>query len=410
MAHSASENNISLVLSWSIYLLAGIFLSYEMALQVFPGIIATEMTTNANISLSLMGWIAGVYFISYTTMQIPGGIAFDFISVRKVLVAACLICSLGVYLFSFFDYFLCMLIGRLLIGFGSSFAFTCVLVSASQYFDPRFYPMLVGGAQFLGGLGAWGGEAPLAYMVSSLGIDQSQTVLWVVGLVLAILAWIVIPDEKKDIDNERLAQFKLDLKATLKNKQTIANASYAFFKWAPVIMIGGTWGVPFLEESLSISALHAAEAIGCVWIATAVTSPVWGWLATRIKSCRTPMILGSILGFFASLFFVMYPHSNSALILFLIGGASASHMLTFVLVKHNNPKEIVGTALGVNNMAVVAGGILFNPLVGMLLDFLMGDKVKPNMADYQYALFLAPLCYLIALVICTRYIRDAEPC
>ena len=80
--------------------------------------------------------------------------------------------------------------------------------------------MLVGGAQFLGGLGAWGGEAPLVYMVSSLGIDSYKRSCGLL-LVLAILAWIVIPDEKKDIDNERLAQFKLDLKATLKTNKLL---------------------------------------------------------------------------------------------------------------------------------------------------------------------------------------------
>lgn len=409
MAHSASESNTSILLSWSIYLLAGIFLSYEMALQVFPGIIATEMTSNANISLSLIGWIAGVYFISYTSMQIPAGIAFDFTSVRKVLVLACIICALGVWLFSFFDYFSFMLIGRFLIGFGSSFAFTCVLVSASKYFDPKLYPMLVGGAQFLGGLGAWGGEAPLAYMVSSLGIVQSQRVLWVTGFILAFLAFIIIPDEKKEIDKARLIKFRKDIKITLRETQTIANASYAFFKWAPVIMIGGTWGVPFLEESLKISAVYAAESVGCVWIATALASPMWGWLATKINSCRIPMILGSVIGFFASMWFILYPHHYTAITLSLIGAASASHMLTFVLVKHNNSEDIVGTALGFNNMAVVAGGILFNPLVGTLLEYFMDEKVKPDIFDYQNALFMAPICYLIALFVCSRYIRDIDP-
>ncbi|MEE2770517.1 MAG: MFS transporter [Pseudomonadota bacterium] len=409
MAHSASENNTPPLLAWSIYLLAGTFLAYEMALQVFPGIIATEMTASANISLSLIGWIAGIYFISYTTMQIPAGIAFDFISVRKVLVWACLTCALGVYLFSFFDYFLCMLIGRFLIGFGSSFAFTCVLVSASQYFDPRLYPLLVGGAQFLGGLGAWGGEAPLAYMVSSLGIDQSQRILWAIGLTLAILSYLIIPAEKKVINKDRLDKFKVDIKTTLSNEQTIANAAYAFFKWAPVIMIGGTWGVPFLEEALHIPAVHAAEAVGFIWISTAISSPFWGWLASKIGSCRIPMIIGAIIGFFASSFFVFYPHVYSSVLLFLIGAASASHLLTFVLVKHNNSSDIVGTALGFNNMAVVAGGILFNPLVGSILDHLVAGKIKPSIEDYQYALFIAPICYLIALFICTRYIRDAKP-
>jgi predicted MFS family arabinose efflux permease len=51
-------------------------------------------------------------------MQIPAGIAFDFLSVKRILTVACLLCALGVYLFSFFNYFYLMMLGRFLIGFG----------------------------------------------------------------------------------------------------------------------------------------------------------------------------------------------------------------------------------------------------------------------------------------------------
>lgn len=411
MAHSASENKAhrSLFVPILIYLLAGFFLSYEMALQVFPGIIASQITAGTSISLSLMGWIAGIYFISYTSMQIPAGIAFDFLSVKRILVAACLLCALGVYLFSFFNFFYLMMLGRFLIGFGSSFAFTSVLVVASQYFDKSYYPLLVGGAQFLGGLGAWGGEAPLAYMVSTLGVDKAQQVLCLVGLAMAVLSWLIIPKENKVIDHERVMAFKSDLKKTISNPQTIANASYAFFKWAPVIIIGGTWGVPFLETALKIPVTTAAHFVGWVWIATAASSPFWGWLSTKMLSCRKPMVIGSLIGIVVSVFFILFPHANTGVCLFLLGAASASHLLTFVLVKHNNPEEVVGTALGLNNMAVVAGGIFFNPLVGYMLD-LFTQKTVPSLVEYQYALMLCPVCYIIALFICLRYIRDASPC
>jgi hypothetical protein len=282
-------------------------------------------------------------------------------------------------------------------------------VVASQYFDKAYYPLLVGGAQLLGGLGAWGGEAPLAYLVSSVGVVQAQQVLCVVGLVMAVLSWLIIPSEDKAIDRERMLAFQSDLRKTVSNPQTIANASYAFFKWAPVIIIGGTWGVPFLETALNIHVTSAAHFVGWVWIATAVSSPFWGWLSTKMDSCRKPMVLGSVLGIVASILFVYCPHINTSICLFLLGAASASHLLTFVLVKHNNPEEVVGTALGLNNMAVVAGGIFFNPLVGYMLDFFTQATV-PSLVEYQYALMLCPLCYVIALFICVRYIRDASPC
>ena len=42
--------------------------------------------------------------------------------------------------------------------------------------------------------------------------------------------------------------------------------------------------------------------------------------------------------------------------------------LTFGLVRDNNPTHIAGTAMGFNNMAIVLGGAIFQPVVGVILD------------------------------------------
>lgn len=61
-------------------------------------------------------------------------------------------------------------------------------------------------------------------------------------------------------------------------------------------------------------------------------------------------------------------------------------------------------------MAVVAGGALFQLLVGILLQYHSQGVIVNNMpvyslADYQYALLALPLCYLVGLG-CLLFMRE----
>jgi predicted MFS family arabinose efflux permease len=395
-------------------MIAGIFLGYEMALQVLPGVIATQLTTTANISMSVMGWIAGVYFVSYTFMQIPGGIAFDFFSARRVLTIAALLCSLGVFLFAQQWSLLFLLAGRFLTGFASAFAFTGVLVVANQFFEKQWYPYLVGGAQFLGAFGAWAGEAPLSMTVEHLGLLQTEYLLIYIGLGLSLMSWIFIPEIEKKVDGNQIERFKSEFKATCKNRQTLFNGMYAFLCWSPIIILGGAWGVPFLEKALSISTTEAATLIGFIWLSTSISSPIVGLIANQVRSCTLPMVIIAFVGCVASISLIMYPAFLTVPMLVMVGTAASTQLLTFVLVKINNDPAVVATALGLNNMAVVAGGVVFHPLIGSLMDMQVSQvsQGQPVYAveHFQHAFTIVPICFLLSALVAWFLIADKDPC
>ena len=60
--------------------------------------------------------------------------------------------------------------------------------------------------------------------------------------------------------------------------------------------------------------------------------------------------------------------SFSSLLLFGIRVGGSGQILSFALVKDKNRLESTGTAMGINNIAVVAGGALFQPLMRVFLD------------------------------------------
>ena len=93
-------------------------------------------------------------------------------------------------------------------------------------------------------------------------------------------------------------------------------------------------------------------------------------------------------------------------LLFGIGVAGAGQILTFALVKDINRPAITSTAVALNNMGVVAGGVIFQPLVGFLLEVSQhapvsnsnGTIVYPESA-YHFGLIMMPLCFLEKLQI-----------
>ncbi len=75
---------------------------------------------------------------------------------------------------------------------------------------------------------------------------------------------------------------------------------------------------------------------------------------------------------------------------------------------------MIGTAIGFNNMAVIAGGIIFQPLVGYLLQVLDPKIVQSSsgiihtMQAYHWSLAVIPLCYVIGLLATQFLIKETH--
>ena len=95
-----------------------------------------------------------------------------------------------------------------------------------------------------------------------------------------------------------------------------------------------------------------------------------------------------------------------------VGMAAGGQILSFALVKDNNRPTITGTAIGLNNMAVVAGGALFQPFVGFILQlFWEGGRDSIGVpvytvSNYHWGLVVVPLCFLVGLITSSFFIKE----
>lgn len=395
------------------YLLAATFLLYEMSVQSSPSVMALPMMKSLQFNSIVFGSAMGAYFYSYALMQIPAGLLFDRLSCKHLLLFATFICAMGSLLFSNSSTEISLALARFLTGLGSSFAFIGVLVIADQWFEAKYFPLLVGVAQLLAAIGAMSGEMPLAYWVNHFGWAKTSLILAAIGAALMI-AILVIMQSIKPKQSQHAITLNQSLKHIFKNPQTFWIALYAFSAWAPITLFAELWGVPYLISRYHVSNIDAALAVSMIWIALAITSPWLGWYSEKIQQRQWLLSLCSIVGLLSAtvLLFVPRLSFNLAFVILLgIGFAAAGQILTFALVKDNNREYDLAAGIGFNNMAVVIGGAIFQPAVGYLLHqhastHAHGHTIHYIAPDYRFALSVMIICYVIGLINSHFFIKD----
>lgn len=399
------------------YLLATLFLGYEMALQVSPAVITEELMQEVGLNAKSLSLISASYFFSYAAMQIPAGALFDKYKAKILLTLSCAICTFGIYLFVLTKTPSLLALGRFITGFGSAFAFIGVLIMANEWFKAKHFAVLVGIAQFIAALGAMFGEAPLAAAIEINGWQNAIVNLAIIGVTLTALNILFISNNRSKVKKTVASSniFK-NIKKIICNKNNLALAVYAFACWGPVTSFAELWGVAFLKSSLGVSKTIAAEVTSSIWLGIAMGAPVIGMIAAKYNNALRILKTCALLGFISTSLLIFGPvHSIlvAHLLAFTFGIAAASQILTFAMIKMNSEKSLVGTAIGFMNMAVVAGGAILQPTIGYILHHSWDGITKNNIPwytinDYQQALMIIPICFLICIISSHNFIKNSS--
>jgi MFS family permease len=410
----------SIFLPYSICILAALFYLYEFILQVSPSVMTQELMQDFSLNAAGLGVVSAFYFYAYAPMQLPAGLLYDRYGPRVLLTIAILICAAGALFFGLAKTAEMASLGRVFMGIGSAFSFIGALVLVSRWFPPQYFAFLAGLVQFMSSVGAITAEVPLAKAIEYIGWRNALLDLAVIGVLLAIAVWLVVRDRPESGD-DTLAKsaplpmpFKQSLKEVCGRSQTWMIGFYGFLCWAPIMGFAALWGVPYLSALYGISATKAAEACAMIWLGIGIGSPLIGWWSEYIRRRCLPLFIAAVTGL-VSLSIILYVPGISfhilLILLFCFGLAASGQSLSFALVADTNRPEVVGTGIGFQNMAVVAGGAIFQPLLGWFLQLgwdghsVAGAPVYA-VNNYRVAMLVLPLCYLIACVITLKGIRE----
>ena len=407
----------------SIVALAATFYCYEFFLRVSPSVLTHELMHFYQVGAGTLGSIVACFFLAYTIMQIPAGLLGDHYGPRRILVFAACLCAIATALFTLSNHVGIGMLTRFMIGFAASFAYIAPLMLAARWCQPQHFPIICGLIQMMGCIGAMISGAPVVYLSYRFGWQNTLQYAACIGLGLALLYALFIqdtPKEKtKNVKPLQLSQISQHhfkrLKQICQNPQSWSIALIGFATWAPISIFAELWGVPFLEQRFHLSTHTAAMLIQSTWWGIAIGGPLLGYLSARFQNRKKPLMFGLYTSLIVSLMILYAPLNMLSLqvALFLLGIGAASQCITFGLVRDIHPVAIAGTAVGFNNMAVIMGGIICQPLVGFILEYYWQGTVQHGAhvytaLHYQWALLTMPVCSIIGIVACTGWLKETH--
>ncbi len=395
-----------------IYCIVSFFLIFEMAIQVSPSVMSTQLMHDLNIGAFGLGLMSGIYFYTYAGMQIPTGLLFDRYNPRIIITLSILICTLGTLIFSFANNIYIGAIARLLMGSGSAFAFVAVLVVSADLFKSTYFATMTGITQMLGAMGAILGQMPVSTLVNTIGWRETLLIISAIGIVLSIIVWTLLKYEKHQPTRNvnRSSNISLSLKQIITQPQTWYLAAYSCLLWAPMSSFASLWGIPYLTTVNHFNPTTAAFLCSLMWFGLAIGSPILGIISTLLNNRVLPLIVTSSMGITAFGLLLHFNFSQTAvgILLFFAGIACTGQTLCFTLAKDNNHSAVRGTAIAFNNMAVVVSGALFQPIIGKVIEIGHQNTIAYDANNYKNGVYIIFAAYILAFITALFFIKESD--
>lgn len=406
---------------WIIWSIAGLFYFYEIILRMLPGTMPTELMNIFHVNATQLGVFTASYYLSYTLMQIPAGLIVDRFSVRRTLLFATSLCISGFALVHMSDYLGFAEAGRFIIGFGSAFAYVSALKVASIWLPKNHFGLASCIVDSIGMIGAIFTDYVLVRINISSGYQSSVMLLLVTGALVALLIFFIFSDAPEDKE-ETLAEsvYRSDhtnilekLITISKNPQIWLIGIVGLLFYLPSSVLGDVWGLPYLHHVYKLDKTQTSLIMVSFFAGWTIVGPFLGAISDKLQKRCMPVILTILLDAILFSIVIFTPKLSGHIlsfeillaIFFFIGVATGTHPLVFALAKENYRIQIAGTVIAFTNTLIMLGGLLFQPLVGYLLDLHHGSVglsytiQQYNANDYTFALSIIPISLIICIIL-----------
>jgi MFS family permease len=359
--------------------LSGLYI-LSMFYRVSNAVIAPNLIQDLGLNAETLGILGGAYFYSFALFQIPIGPLLDRIGPRIVVSSFSLIGALGSFLFAFGNSFTAVLWGRILIGMGMA----CILMGSMKvfilHFPPEKFATLVGFFFAIGTFGNVLAASPLAYFTSAIGWRVTFLIGGGITTFLSILAFWVLGKKKNEEGNSisypssepQIGVFQ-SIRLVLGNLTFWQIGTIAFFRYGTFVGLQGLWLGPYLINIKGFSPVQTGNLLILLALGIIVGGPISGRLSDRTFHSRKGVVLAGLSLYSLSLLPLIGILKIQSpfwfgLIFFFNGFFASFGMVIYSHAKDLFPLAISGTVMTSVNFFTMAGGAIFMPALGKIIE------------------------------------------
>lgn len=405
-SHTNTNRSAPVLIGWLVTLTVTLFYMYEYFLRVEPSPMIDYFIAHYAVNLADIGTIDGAYYWTYIPMQVLVGMLLDQYGVRRPLFVAIVSCIVGSLLFGIENSYISVIVGRMLIGFGSAFGFVAVLKTAADWLPKRHFPLAVGISTSLGMLGAILSLTVITNLIQTLGVKTTIDLSILVGMVLLIASYVIVHDRVK---NNRSSHFKKRVKninkafmSVVRNPQIWLAGYIGLSLYLPTQLFSGLWGIPYFIHIKHYTPEMASMLSSLLFAGWIVGAPLSGFIAEYVMTDDRLLLMLSSLGCTGLLTALIYGGVGDlrlyGILIFALGISSSAQILVFDYAKNLSPRSCAATAVAVVNMIVMLGGPL-QRWVGFLIQSYAVDGMVFTEHGFQKAFMIMPVLCLLSFFV-----------
>jgi len=352
---------------WAMWLIVSFFYAYQYIIRVLPSVMISDIMTKFDIDAALYGQFSGIYYLGYAIMHIPIGILLDRIGPKKILPLFIILTLIGLTPLVFANFWIYPMLGRFLIGIGSSSAILGVFKITRIAFSQKRFAFMLSWSVTIGLLGAIYGGGPVNYLKNLWGFYNIIYIFIILGIIIALVTYILIPE---DINHEYSSTIWHDIKITIGNKKIIILCLLAGCMVGPLEGFADVWGSTFLQVVYKLDDNIASSLPSIIFLGMACGGPILSYIASRLHNyLGVIFVCGLIMGI--SFIFILLGILNIfwlSILFFVIGMLSSYQILAIYEVSTYGPSHVVGLTNAVANMIIMTFGYVFHSIIGQVVD------------------------------------------
>ncbi|MGL9682197.1 MAG: MFS transporter [Wolbachia sp.] len=385
-----------------VWLLASLFYAYQYILRVIPNIITSELITKFNISVTDVGQFSGLYYVGYTLAHIPVGLFLDRSGPKLVLPICTILTFAGMLPLICFDEWYYSILGRIIVGIGSSASAIGIFKVASMYFSQEKSARMASLSITIGLLGAIYGGLPLDFLLNKFGWNYVIYNFSAFGCLLALLLFFVTPSSNaQENASDNVLQ---DLKIVLFNKHIILISFFGGLMIGPLEGFADGWAKAFLCEVYQMTEDLASSLSSLIFIGMGAGAFFLSYLLEKCPNRHCEVIIACSFAMIAS-FLLLFTRAGGLYVvlpaLLVIGFASGYQVTTIYKAISYVNNNLVGLATSVSNMIVMGFGYFFHVGITKIVDLYWDGMTIQGNPVYSAellikAISIIPICLLLS--------------
>lgn len=401
------------IVAWFVWFLASFFYAYQYILRVLPNLMMPEIMQKYQIDASGFGQYSGLYYLGYAGMHIPLGLMLDRFGPKKILPLCILLTVAGLIPLLVSDLWVFPMIGRLLVGVGSSAAILGLFKVVRMTFNEKRFTRMLGFSVTIGLLGAIYGGQPVNLMLKAFGYENVIKAIACLGVGLALITYWGMPAIEKPAYSSSIWS---DIKSVFLNKKVLTICFLAGLMVGPLEGFADVWGKQYLVTSYGLSDALASTMPSLIFLGMCFGSTVISVLAEKTSAYFEIIILSALgmSGIFALLLLGLFSVSYMPVAFVFVGVLCAYQILAVYKASTYVPEHLVSLATAVANMIIMIFGYVFHSIIGKVVNLFWDQTMYNNMPLYNaesftYGLSVIPIALGIAgFGFMVFYVKDKQ--